>query len=207
MIQENAFFNRTVKYKEYLVLDLIEYNENITQRELAKLASVSVSMINTYLNNFEEKGYIIKDIISPKNIKYKITSKGIERKRYLNIGYLSSSYKIYLDAKKEVSKFIKNIINQGYKDVIFYGAGEVSDIILQTIKDDKNLNINVLGVIDDDTNKQNTYIINHLISLKELIKQTKHDAIIIASYTNQKIMYDKLIKMGYKEEKILYFFK
>jgi len=204
--KKDTFFNRTVKYKEYLVLDLIEYNENITQRQLAKLASVSVSMINTYLNDYEDKGYIIKDVISSKNIKYKLTPKGIERKRYLNIGYLNSSYQIYMDAKKEVRKFIKDIINKGYKDIIFYGAGEVSEILLQTIKDDNTLNINVLGVIDDNKSKHNTYILDHLISSPELIKEIKHDAIMIASYTHHKVIYEKLVKLGYNKNRIMYFF-
>jgi len=207
LIKKDVFFNRTVKYKEYLILDLIEYNENITQRELARLASVSVSMINTYLSNYESKGYIRKEVLSAKNIKYKITAKGVERKRYLNIGYLNSSYQIYLDAKREVRKFIKDIINKGYKDIIFYGAGEVSEILLQTIKDDNTLNINVLGVIDDNTSKQGKYILDYLISSPKLIDDVKHDAIMIASYTHHKAMYERLVKRGYNEENIMYFFK
>src|SRR5690554_4754339 len=164
-------------------------------------------MINTYLSNYESKGYIRKEVLSAKNIKYKITAKGVERKRYLNIGYLNSSYQIYLDAKREVRKFIKDIINKGYKDIIFYGAGEVSEILLQTIKDDNILNINVLGVIDDNESKHNTYILDHLISSPDLIKEIKHDAIMIASYTHHKVIYEKLVNRGYVEDKIMYFFK
>lgn len=206
-MNKDSFFNKTIKYKEYLILDLIEHNESITQRKLAKLVNVSVSMINTYLSNYEKKGYIIKEIISPRNIKYKITTKGIKRKRYLNIGYLNSAYQIYEDAKKDVREFIIDIINKGYKDIIFYGAGEVSRIFLQTINEDNDLNINVVGIIDDDVNKQGKQILNHNISSNKIIKNVKHDAIMIASYNHHVSIYNKLINENYNKDKILYFFK
>src|SRR5690554_5829157 len=206
-MSDNQFFKSTPLYKEYLLLEAVEKNSDITQRELSRILSVAVSMINEYLNNCESKGYIRKEVLSAKNIKYKITAKGVERKRYLNIGYLNSSYQIYLDAKREVRKFIKDIINKGYKDILFYGAGEVSEILLQTIKDDNTLNINVLGVIDDNTSKQGKYILDYLISSPKLIDDVKHDAIMIASYTHHKAMYEKLVKRGYNEDRIMYFFK
>ena len=49
-----VFFNPSPKFKEYIILDLIEHDENITQRKLSEKVNSSVSMINLYLDNYEK---------------------------------------------------------------------------------------------------------------------------------------------------------
>ena len=68
-----VFFNPSPKFKEYIILDLIEHDENITQRKLSEKVNSSVSMINLYLDNYEKDNLIYRDVISPRNIKYKLT--------------------------------------------------------------------------------------------------------------------------------------
>ena len=204
---KKLFFNTTALYKEFIILDSIEFDSNITQRDLARLIEGSVSMVNQYLDTCEQKGYITKEYISKKNVSYHITNKGRERKRLLNIAYLNEIQKRYKEAKKETITFIKMIINKGFKDIIFYGAGEVAEILLQTINDDKSIPINIVGVIDDDTNKQGETIVNYVINNSNIISSTNHDAIMIASYTNYETIYNKLMDMNYPKDKIIYFFE
>ena len=99
------------------------------------------------------------------------------------------------------------IINKGFKDIIFYGAGEVAEILLQTINDDKSIPINIVGIIDDDTNKQGETIVNYVINDSNIISSINHDAILIASYTNYETIYNKLMDMNYPKDKIIYFFE
>src|SRR5690554_4593666 len=154
---KKLFFNTTALYKEFIILDSIEFDSNITQRDLARLIEGSVSMVNQYLDTCEQKGYITKEYISKKNVSYHITNKGMERKRVLNIRYLSEIQRRYKDAKKDTMLFLNRIIERGIKNIIFYGAGEVAEILLQTINDDNTIPINIIGVIDDDVNKQGEY--------------------------------------------------
>lgn len=204
-MSKKLFFNPTALYKEFIILDSIEYNPHITQRDLAKLSKGSVSMVNQYLDTYEQKGYINKNYMSKKDLIYSITDKGRERKRFLNIGYLNEIHKRYKEAKKETITFIDMIITKGYKDIIFYGAGEVSEILLQTITEDNSIPINIVGVIDDDTNKQGRQIVNTIISNSDIIKTTKHDAIMIVSHSHYNTILTKLMEMDYPKESILHF--
>lgn len=43
-----------------MILDLIEKDSNITQREISKAINIAVSMVNNYLNEYEEEGLIIR---------------------------------------------------------------------------------------------------------------------------------------------------
>jgi len=206
-MNNNNFFNKTNVYKEYVILDYITTNNNFTQRDIARATSSSVSMINLYLNEYENKGYIKKEVITPKRIKYNITTLGIKRKRFLNIGYLNEAFEVYNHARKEVLDFIDEMKSKNIRDVIFYGAGDVCNVLLDTIVTLKEKDFKVAGIIDDDINKQNTYIYDYLISSNEIINNVKYDALLITSYSKQKEIEDKLKKLNYHSNKIIYFFK
>ena len=174
-----------------MILNLIEKDPNITQREISTAINIAVSMVNTYIDMYEKEGLLEKEHISTKTVRYHITKKGIERRKFLNIGYLDNAQTIYDSAKENIDAFLYNLSNKGYKDILLYGAGEVAEILLQTITS-KNSPINVLAVIDDNLNKQQKYLVNkQIISFKEALDY-KHDAILISSYANNEIIYMNL---------------
>lgn len=205
-MKKHYFFKPTALYKEFIILDGIEANAKITQRDLASISFSSVSMVNLYLDSFEKSEYVIRKYNSSKNVEYYITDKGRERKKVLNIGYLHEMQKRYKEAKKETESFINKIIEKGFKNIIFYGAGEVAEIFIQAINDDFNDKLQITAVIDDDTNKQGKQIGNMVINKSDIIKNTNHDAIMIVTYNNYEIIYNKLMAINYPKDKILYFF-
>ena len=69
------FFKPTLLYKEYMILDMIEKNKNITQREMSKEIGVAVSMINDYLNIYEKDKLIKRKKHSTKTVEYFVTKK------------------------------------------------------------------------------------------------------------------------------------
>ena len=71
------FFSPTGMLKELLILEYIESNENCTQKELANVIDAAVSMVNVYINELEEKGYLIRDYQSAKIVYYRITPEGV----------------------------------------------------------------------------------------------------------------------------------
>jgi len=203
---KNSFFKPTLLYKEYMILDLIEKNKDITQREISKTIGVAVSMVNSYLDDYEKKGLIEKKKYSTKNVEYFVTKNGIERKKVLNISYLNASLIIYKSAKENIVEFLSQIIIKGYKNILLYGAGEVAEILLQTIMIDSQIPINVLAVIDDDKSKQGKSLVNTNIIDSNHINDYEFDGILISSYTNQKSILAKLLVMNYQKENILHFF-
>lgn len=200
------FFRPTPLYKEYMILDLIEKNSNITQRELSQIIGSSVSMINTYIESYEKKGFITRYYISNKNIEYKITSKGIERKKLLNIQYLNDSHSIYSSARVNISNFLLQLVNKGFKNILLYGAGEVAELLLIVLNTDKNIPLRVLAIIDDDEFKQNKLIMGYHIISSHKINNIKHDGILISSYMHRELIYNKLMFIGYSAKNILMFF-
>ena len=201
------FFKPTVLYKEYQILDMIEKNPHITQREMSKTIGIAVSMVNDYLTQYEENMLIKKKKYSSKKIEYFITKKGTERRKLLNIWYLKSSHSVYLSAKDNILLFLYQIINRGFKKILLYGAGEVAEIMLQVMNDDNTLPLEVLAVIDDNPTKKGTIMVNLPIIHKEEISLYEHDGILISSYKHHISIKQNLENINYPKEHILEFFE
>jgi len=206
-MEKEVFFKPTPLYKEYMILDLIEKNSHITQRKISTSINTAVSLVNEYLESFEKNGYLKRDYQSSKTVEYIITKEGIERKQVLNIGFLKSSQTIYSSAKENISKFLEQVSEQGFKTILLYGAGEVAEIILNVISENEIVNLKAVAVIDDDTNKIGNKLVKLPIIKKEDIKHISHDGILISSYRHHDKIKDNLIAISYPVVRLIEFFK
>src|SRR5690606_37728886 len=204
---DQIFFKSTPLYKEYLLLEAVEKNSKITQRELSRILSVAVSMINEYLDKEENLGYIKKVYRSSKDVEYIISETGKERVKLLNIQYLKSALAIHNAARKDITIFIDRIIRNGFKNIILYGAGDVSEIILQTLEYNRNLKLNIVGIIDDSKDKQNTNLYDILVTDPKNIFNIDHDGVLVSSYLHQNTIEKNLEQLNYDKNKIIRLFK
>ena len=206
-MNDNQYFKPTILYKEYMILDMVEKNPKITQREIATHLGVAVSMINDHLEEFEKKGLIKKKKYSTKTVEYLITKKGNERRKVLNIGYLNATKDLYFQAKDTFEKFLEQVQAKGFTNILLYGAGEVAEMLLHSIMTSKTNQVNVLAVIDDDLKKIGSSIGTYTIIPRESIREFAHDGILIASYTKKNLIKDKLLQIDYPIENIIEFFE
>ena len=205
-MSDNSFFKPALLYKEFMILDLIEKDAHITQREISKSIGVAVSMTNLYLDNYEKEGLIKRKRHSTKTVEYFLTKKGMERRKLLNIWYLKSSHEVYLSAKDNIIKFLNQIIDKGFKKILLYGAGEVAEIMLQVMNDDNQIPLEVVAVIDDNNDRVGDKLVNiPIITLNELSKYI-HDGVMISSYKHHETIHNNLVKINYPQNKIIHFF-
>ncbi len=200
------FFKSTPPLKEYLLLDAIEKDSSITQREIAALLGVPVSRVNDFINTFESEKLIKRIHKNSKSVSYLVSPKGIERRKVLNIGYIHASELVYEEAQKNIEAFLQGISIKGIKTIILYGAGEVAEILMHTISRNPHLKIQVPAIVDDDLAKQGKNIYGTYVSLPSVIASITHDGLLIASYAGRNRIKEKLTLSRYPEEKILEFF-
>lgn len=206
-MSDKAFFKPTNLYKEFMVLDLIEINKDITQRELASHLGIAVSMVNLLLDRIEKEGFIKRKKYNSKNVEYILSKKGIERRKVLNFRYLKNAQSMYRLARDNVISFLHQLELKGIRKLIFYGAGEVAELLIDTINVFNFDKINVVGVIDDDRDKIGNKIYNvSVVDLKQ-INEILHDGILISSHTNKDIIFNKLKNINYDQNKIFNFFE
>jgi NADH/NAD ratio-sensing transcriptional regulator Rex len=205
MPNEN-FFKTTNSYHEFIILDRIHKYSKITQRELSRILNISLALINTKLSFYESKGDLKRVHHNSKNVEYQITIKGLKRFRQLNMMYFHDSQVLYEEAKKNVFDFIKGLIAKGFNNIILYGAGEVSIILLNVISTSFDKELNIISIIDDDPYKIGNMLSGiSITNINESIK-FEYDGILIASHNYQDIMLAKLKQFGFDEKKVITFF-
>jgi len=205
MTFKNNFFKPTMINKEYVILDMIENDCNITQRKMSQAISIAVSMVNNYLDYFEKDKLIKRVRRSTKVVQYYITKRGSERKKILNIEYLKNCLQLYNSAKVIIHTYLNRIEEQGHKNILLYGAGEVCEIFLQTMKL-FNYDLKILGILDDDVNKIGLSMFGWRVLNPKDIFKFDFDGILITSYTHQENIKKKLIEYNVSEKLILTFF-
>ncbi len=206
LIRESSFFILTPQLKELIILEYIEDNADVTQKELAKVANAAPSMINVYIEELEEKGYMKREYISAKVVNYLITPKGIQRKNFLLITYMRELLDLYHMAKRNVETFLKGLEAKGYKDLLLYGAGEVAETMIGVIRDKEETKVNVLAIIDDDVEKQGKEMMGYRVIAVDEIGEYEHDAVVITSYTFEDEIMGRLREVGYGMDRVVRFF-
>ena len=205
-MEKCSFFKTTPLYKEFSLLSAISRDKHITQRDIASKMNVSVAMVNFYLDEYEEKGLIKRVYHGTKSIDYFVTDKGEERRKELSIRYLESALDVYNEAKLSCNVIFKKLRIKNFKKVLFYGAGEVCEMLLSVLNSDQSIDLDVIAVIDDDNKKIGKKILDKdIISLNE-ITNLSYDGILIATYTHTDTIYQKLIEQNIDKEKIVSFF-
>ncbi len=189
-----------------MILDMIEKNPHVTQREISQAIGIAVSMTNFYLDQYEKNKLIIRKKHSTKTVEYFVTKRGSERRKLLNIWYLKSSHNVYLQAKDNITSFLNQIIDKGFKKILLYGAGEVAEIMLQVMNDNKEIPLEVITVIDDDQNRVGSNVVNIPIISINQINQYDFDGIMISSYTHHEKIYQNLMNIDFPKNKIIHFF-
>lgn len=200
------FFNTTTRYKEMVLLEHIEKNTITTQKEMANVIEGAVSMVNTYLDSLESRNYIKREYISQKIVHYHITPEGTKQKNYLQITYIKELMDQYIKGQESVHHFLEAIQEKGFKDILLYGAGEVAEIILDFINT-QDVDVNVLGVIDDDPHKQGNQLKTKNVYSNDKINEIKHDGIVITSYAYEDEIKKQLKNIKYPKKNIIGYFE
>lgn len=200
------FFSPTAELKELLLLQHIEKNPKTSQHAIAREIDAAASMVNVYINRLEEEGYLIRDYKSLKIVHYNITLEGVKRKNFLSITYFHELLDLYRLAEENIEGFLNKLEEKGYRNVLFYGAGEVAETILGIINERVDKPLKVLALIDDNENRQEKNLLGYEIISREEIDKYDHDGIVITSYTFENDIKNKLEEMDYPKKQVELFF-
>ena len=207
MIKFSSVFKPTPLYKELQILNLLTNNPKVTQRDIAREIGISLAMVNSYLEKYEKEGVLKISRDSTRAGLYKLTKRGHERRKLLNMEFLEASLDVYNQAKVECINFIMKIKEDGFRKLLFYGAGEVCELLLYVLNNIREIDLEILAVIDDDEEKIGSSITGVNVIRPNEITNYTYDGILVSSYTHNDTIKSKLLNLGIEENKIIEFFK
>lgn len=117
--------------RDFLLLTHISQNENVSQRQLAKLLDVSLGTVNGIIQQMLQNGCLTLDTSNHKQVKYFLTPEGYKIKALKNYDWIVKSYHTISQTKLHIRNHIEKQIAQGID--LFYLFG-VKDEIYRLIK-------------------------------------------------------------------------
>lgn len=159
------------------LLDAIEENGSVSQRELSSRLNISLGLINLFIKRLIKQGCF--DVIARPSRKtiYTLTSKGISERARLSSEYFDHSLGYYREIRNHIRSKLNEIENEQVKSVIFYGMGELAELAYVCMQDSP---VNLLGVIDGGPIQQNKFF-GYQIHSPEYLLQTPGVAVLITS--------------------------
>lgn len=187
---------------EHGILDLIDKDGRVTQTELSRSLRVSIGLVNAYLKNLVNKGYVKVSNVKTSTIKYMLTPEGLAQKYYLTRSYMAHSLDYYRKIKVAVEHRIVRLKLEEVRTVIFVGSGEIAEIMYLYLGDTK---IKLLDVFDDIQNGNEKMFFGYKVKPTEELTKYNHDDVdkILVNYFEEiELKHQYLKSIGIEDNKI-----
>jgi DNA-binding MarR family transcriptional regulator len=176
------FFRPSAALRELALLFGIRQESHTTQSRLAKLAGIVPAMVNNYIKEFVAAGHVTVRGRTNRNMTYHLTDEGQTRLSELFRLYLNETVGLYIHAKDEIRSRLKEIADEGFRRVIFYGAAATGEIAVSV---GHELGLDVAGVVDSDPHKHGTAINGLRVQPPEAIATAAPEVVVISSFGYQ----------------------
>jgi len=146
-----------VEKEDFYILQLmgeIDKDGSRTQRDLSGQLNISLGLVNTFIKRLVSKGYFKVKTMPQNRLKYFLTPKGLAQKSRLTVEYLKYSVHFYREVKGMLLEKFDRLREQGVKNILFMGAGEVAELAYLYLQ---LTDIQLRGIVDDQGNEQHFF--------------------------------------------------
>lgn len=115
--------------EEFEVLDQINKNSDIKQREISASTGLSLGSVNLVIKNLIKKGYLTAKRINSRNIKYLVTPSGIEMISRKSFNFYKKTVFIVREYQQKVDSMVEQIASDGYDSVRIEGSSSLEFLL------------------------------------------------------------------------------
>lgn len=168
--------------RELEILERLEGNGHLTQRDLSKEVGIALGLVNHLLRKMVKKGWIKIKNIDSKKIRYLITPEGAREKSGLLYKRVESTIHFYLDAKRVIKEKVEYLKGDGVKSVSIYGINHISEVLFIVLKE---LGLELTYVVEEKREGEEWFGYN-VIGMAEFV-ENKDNVLIFASFDKSEI--------------------
>ena len=118
---------------EFLLLnsinELTRQKADISQRDLSRAINLSLGMTNVLLKRLSQRGYILIQKASPRNMSYVVTPEGMNELAKRTYRYIKRTMKKVVDYKESIVSITRDAHNRGYAHIGLLGDSDIDFII------------------------------------------------------------------------------
>ena len=168
--------------RELEILEQLENNGHLTQRDLSKEVGIALGLVNHLLKKMANKGWIKIKNIDAKKIRYLITPEGAREKSSLLYKRVESTIHFYLEAKRVIKDKVIYLKNDGIEDVSIYGINHISEVLFIVLKE---LGLKLNSVVDEKKEGKEWFGYK-VIGIDQFVKLNT-SVLILASFDEKEI--------------------
>jgi DNA-binding Lrp family transcriptional regulator len=178
--------------RELELLQELEKNPIISQRELSHKFGIALGVTNACLKRMVRRGWIRITGFNHHKIGYYLTPKGFSEKAKLTLHLISWTVQHYSTLKDIIGKRLMEMENEGIERIVFYGVSDEMEIALITLQ---GTNLKLVGIVEDDEKFSARIILGYELEPVSRIKELRPDGILITSLAESVGKKERLKKM------------
>ncbi len=178
--QERGLFKPSEEIRELRLLQELERNPVVSQRELSHKFNIALGITNACLRTMVRKGWIQIRGLSHRRIGYYLTPKGFAEKARLSLRMISYTIQHYSELKNMISQKLVELERDGFKRIVFYGISDEMEVAYITLQ---GVNLKLVGIVEDDEKFKPQILLGYELEPVSRIKEMKPDCVLITSVT------------------------
>ena len=179
-------------HRAYRLLEEISKGDPVTQRDLSQRSGIALGLVNLYIKNLVQKGYIKVSGIPRKRYKYYLTPKGFREKTRLTLDLVGNYTKIFREARREYALLFETLKAEGETSVVFAGLDDVAEIAYLSLQE---AGLKLVGA-SDNAPLPELFFGTPLYTFAELAAAGLPGAVVVTTYRRRDEVIRALIAAG-----------
>ena len=176
------------------ILDVIDRQNDVSQRHLASHLGVALGLANSYLKRCVRKG-LIKVSQAPANrYLYYLTPQGFAEKSRLTAQYLNYSLSFYRKAGESCRQVFRVCEQNGWRRLLLSGVSDLAEIA--TVRVNEHPTLNIIGFCDSNS-EQPQFLGRPL--WRSPTEADAHDVCVLTDLVDPRTSYDQLASLMDRE--------
>ncbi|MFB6271486.1 MAG: winged helix-turn-helix transcriptional regulator [Salinibacter sp.] len=166
----------------------------LTQRQISALSGISPSVVNQYLNDFEQADWIERTSLNGRDVQYVLTDQGRDVLREMMVAYVRETFQLFSAGKAELTEILRAYEREyAIERLIFYSAGEVTELLLHPLQE---TSMALVAVADDDPDKQGSALFGYPLIAPESIADYAPDAVMVTTFRYRDAIHETLDELN-----------
>ncbi len=172
------FFRSPQEMRELELLQELEKNPVVSQRELSHKFGIALGLTNAYLKEMVRKGWVEIKGLNRHKLGYYLTPKGFEKKAKLTSHFISWKVQHYASLKDLIRERLAKMRASGVERVVLYGLGDEMEVAYVTLQE---MDLNLVGIVEDDEKFKPKFIFGYELERVSRVVELKPDCVLITS--------------------------
>jgi DNA-binding MarR family transcriptional regulator len=185
-------FRPPQEIRELSLLQELEKNPIVSQRELSNKFGIALGVTNACLKRMARRGWIRIMSLDHRRIGYFLTPKGFAERAKLTLHLVSWTVKHYSTLKDIIGERLLEMRNKGVERIVFYGVSDEMEIAYITIQ---GVDLELIGIVEDEDKINRKEIFGFELKDIREVEMLRPDAVLITSLANQAERTEKLANL------------